>query len=192
MVIFGGMSASSSHYEILKLRRDATPEQIQSAYRNLSRIYHPDMSPGNPKANETMALINVSYEILSDPLRRAEYDRLLEQQRPAAAVTEGPPVYSADVAEPSPYFNPPPDEEETGKTPSTGRSYRSRRIQEEAEQADANRAFLVHFGRRLLIIGFIIGFLIFAVIETSRDHDDGRPGSSWRIVRALSHVFRGW
>ena len=38
------MSHGATHYEILKVRHDATPGQIRSAYKNLCRIYHPDMT----------------------------------------------------------------------------------------------------------------------------------------------------
>ena len=46
---------------------------MRSAYRKLARTYHPDLNP-DPKAHEQMAKINAAFEVLSDPLRRMEYD----------------------------------------------------------------------------------------------------------------------
>lgn len=68
-----------SHYENLKVTRDAPPEVIRAAYRTLSQKYHPDRNPGNHDSARVMALLNVAFEILSDPSKRREHDRWIAE-----------------------------------------------------------------------------------------------------------------
>jgi len=69
-----------THYDTLKVSRDAPPEVIQAAYRSLARKYHPDHHRGTTSENEAaMKAINAAYEVLSAPDRRAAYDRHLAQ-----------------------------------------------------------------------------------------------------------------
>ena len=65
-------------YSVLGVDRAAGEAEIRAAYRDQVAKYHPDKHQGNPLeglAAEKMAEINRAYEILSDPDRRAEYDR---------------------------------------------------------------------------------------------------------------------
>ncbi len=62
-------------YETLSLARDATPEQVRSAYRKLAKKYHPDLNPGNAAAEERFKAVNTANELLSDPEKRAQFDR---------------------------------------------------------------------------------------------------------------------
>jgi len=62
-------------YEILGVSRNATQEEIKKAYRKLAHKYHPDKNPGDKQAEEKFKQINNAYEILSDPEKRANYDR---------------------------------------------------------------------------------------------------------------------
>lgn len=62
-------------YEVLGVGRQATPEEIKSAFRKLARKYHPDVNPGNAEAEEKFKEVQQAYEILSDSEKRARYDQ---------------------------------------------------------------------------------------------------------------------
>ena len=62
-------------YEILGLRRDADEAAIKAAYRKLAKRHHPDLHPGDAKAAERFQELNNANDLLSDPERRARFDR---------------------------------------------------------------------------------------------------------------------
>ncbi len=62
------------YYEVLGVERNASAEEIKQAFRQLARRYHPDVST-DPDAEEKFKEINEAYGILSDPQKRARYDR---------------------------------------------------------------------------------------------------------------------
>jgi molecular chaperone DnaJ len=64
------------HYEVLGVERGATAEEIKAAFRKLAQQHHPDKNPDDPRAPIRFKEINGSYQVLSDPQRRALYDRL--------------------------------------------------------------------------------------------------------------------
>lgn len=72
--------AQPDYYEILQVSANAEPEIISAAYRRLSRMYHPDQNK-SPDAQKRMTAINLAYEILNDPQKRAQYDLERKQQR---------------------------------------------------------------------------------------------------------------
>ena len=63
------------YYSILGLSKSATGEEIKKAYRKLARKYHPDMNPGDRKAEARFKEVNEAYEVLSDPEKRKKYDQ---------------------------------------------------------------------------------------------------------------------
>jgi molecular chaperone DnaJ len=67
------------YYQILGVPRDADEKEIKAAYRKLARKYHPDVNPGDKVAEEKFKEINEAYQVLSDPEKRAAYDRYGEQ-----------------------------------------------------------------------------------------------------------------
>ncbi|MCL0074473.1 DnaJ domain-containing protein [Dehalococcoidia bacterium] len=66
--------ASPDYYAVLQVRPQADREVIGAAYRRLAAKYHPDVNP-SPDAADKMKQLNEAYEVLSDPARRAAYDR---------------------------------------------------------------------------------------------------------------------
>jgi curved DNA-binding protein CbpA len=68
------MSKIHSHYENLKVTRDAPPEVIRAAYRSLSQKFHPDLNAGDANSEAVMKLINKAYSVLSDPDGRKAHD----------------------------------------------------------------------------------------------------------------------
>jgi len=62
-------------YEILGLRRGADEAAIKAAYRKLAKRHHPDLHPGDAKAAERFQELNNANDLLSDPERRARFDR---------------------------------------------------------------------------------------------------------------------
>jgi len=62
-------------YAILGVPRDASGDQIKSAFRKLARQYHPDVNPDNPQAEEKFKELSSAYSILSDPEKKARFDQ---------------------------------------------------------------------------------------------------------------------
>ncbi len=62
-------------YKTLGVKKEASAEQIRSAYRKLAKKYHPDLNPGNKEAEEKFKTISGAYDLLSDADKRARYDR---------------------------------------------------------------------------------------------------------------------
>src|SRR5512138_2793029 len=66
--------AQRDYYEVLGVPKTASTEDLKSAFRRLARQYHPDVNK-SPDAEERFKEINEAYAVLSDPDKRAAYDR---------------------------------------------------------------------------------------------------------------------
>ncbi len=69
-----------THYDNLKVSRDAPPEVIRSAYKALVNKYHPDRNHGSERALRAMQAINTSFEVLNDPVRRKAHDEWIDRK----------------------------------------------------------------------------------------------------------------
>jgi molecular chaperone DnaJ len=67
------------YYEVLGVGRNADDQQIKSAYRKLAREHHPDVNPGKSESEERFKEAAEAYAVLSDPQKRATYDRFGHQ-----------------------------------------------------------------------------------------------------------------
>lgn len=96
-----------THYDNLKVSREAPPEVIRAAYRALSQKYHPDLNKSTD-AHRVMQILNDAWSVLGDPQKRASYDERLteiENDLITEAVREAATPAAAPKAPPPP---PPP------------------------------------------------------------------------------------
>jgi curved DNA-binding protein len=63
------------YYNILGIEKNATADQVKSAYRKLARKYHPDLNPNDKEAQVKFQQVNEANEVLSDPEKRKKYDK---------------------------------------------------------------------------------------------------------------------
>ncbi|MFH1823798.1 MAG: DnaJ C-terminal domain-containing protein [Candidatus Firestonebacteria bacterium] len=64
------------YYKILGVDKNSNKKTIQESYRKLARKFHPDLNPGNKRAEEKFKEINEAYEVISDDNKRVKYDQL--------------------------------------------------------------------------------------------------------------------
>jgi len=69
------MAEKADYYETLGVSRDVPADELKKAYRKLAVQHHPDKNPDDPVAEEKFKKIGEAYEVLSDPDKRAAYDR---------------------------------------------------------------------------------------------------------------------
>ena len=102
---FGKDVLAMDLYGVLGVPVDATRDHIRRAYRRLAMQSHPDLNPFDRLAAEQcMAAINVAASVLSDPERRADYDRqrrAARRSKPPSAWWAAPATGPADWVEPS-------------------------------------------------------------------------------------------
>jgi molecular chaperone DnaJ len=63
------------YYEVLEVSRTANDQELKTAYRRLAMQYHPDRNPGSVEAEERFKSCSEAYQVLTDPDKRAAYDR---------------------------------------------------------------------------------------------------------------------
>ncbi|MEY2398713.1 MAG: curved DNA-binding protein [Actinomycetota bacterium] len=89
----------TTHYDVLGIEADASPDKVKRAYYKRARAYHPDAHAGSPaelidEAERAMAAVNTAWTVLRDPALRRDYDRDLiaaaEARTPAGAGKRAP------------------------------------------------------------------------------------------------------
>jgi molecular chaperone DnaJ len=73
------MASKRDYYEVLGVERNADSDTLKRAFRKLAMQYHPDRNPGDKQAEDHFKEASEAYEILSDPERRARFDRFGHQ-----------------------------------------------------------------------------------------------------------------
>ena len=100
-----------NHYERLGVDRDVTSVELARAYRKLARQHHPDRNGDDTEqATKRMVALNEAFAVLSDPVRRFDYDRSLDRASGGTSKSQPPakdPISpTAETAQPEP----PPDD----------------------------------------------------------------------------------
>jgi molecular chaperone DnaJ len=86
------MASQRDHYEVLGVGRTASADEVKAAFRRLAIQHHPDKNPDDPAAAERFKEINTAYQVLSDPQRRAMYDRFgFRAEEPGSPFGQGGP-----------------------------------------------------------------------------------------------------
>ncbi len=75
---------AQNYYEILGVDKNASADEIKSAYRKLAKKYHPDLNKDNPEAATKFKEINEAYEVLGDPQKKSNYDQYGSAEGPSA------------------------------------------------------------------------------------------------------------
>ncbi len=83
------MNQPRDYYQLLGVERNASADEIKKAYRRLAHQYHPDKNPDDPQAEERFKQISEAYGVLSDPPKRANYDRFGTAGNPFAGARPG-------------------------------------------------------------------------------------------------------
>lgn len=91
--------SNKDYYEVLGVGRDADEQELKSAYRKLALQYHPDRNPNNKEAEERFKEAAEAYSVLSDPQKRAAYDRFGHQGLQGAAAQGFNPDAFADFSD---------------------------------------------------------------------------------------------
>ena len=89
-----------NHYDILGVDRKARLAEIKRAYRRLARKFHPDLNPGDKRAEERFKQISEAYDVLSDSEKRKKHDRELQFGQGFAAGPEGAPFWGVPGQDP--------------------------------------------------------------------------------------------
>ena len=195
------MGKIRTHYDNLKVARDAPDVVIRAAYRALVQKHHPDKNPGDMDATRALQIINQSYEVLSNPSRRDLHDKWIAQEELShsnAAARSGshssstpppPPPPSPPTPPPPPPPPPPPRADTPSEDPDFRRDGGAR------QQGADSRGFwskLIngHFG--LATTYWVFGLapwlavnLAFVVIEPLAAI---RTAASWILLAILAYL----
>jgi curved DNA-binding protein len=95
---------AKDYYKILGVERGASEAEIKKAFRKLAKQYHPDRNPDNPQAEARFKEINEAHEVLTDPKKRATYDRFGTATPGAGGMPGGQPFTNVDFGDLSDLF----------------------------------------------------------------------------------------
>jgi molecular chaperone DnaJ len=91
--------SKADYYEVLGVSREASDQELKSAYRKQALKYHPDRNPGNHSAEEKFKEASEAYQVLTDPPRRAAYDRYGHAGLGGQGFSGGPFAAGVDISD---------------------------------------------------------------------------------------------
>jgi|GEM_PF-272650 len=159
------MANIRTHYDNLRVARNAPDSVIKAAYKALCQTYHPDKFQGsNAEAERIMKLINTSYAVLIDPVKRAEHDAWIKEKEAAA----NPQHEKASFGETGNGT-----EQEFYKKQETKREYTPPPIEPEPEPPETNPSLYLwrrYFARQIdyIICAFLLSFMLAAWSTTGQ------------------------
>ncbi|MBZ4656006.1 MAG: hypothetical protein JG759_554 [Thermoanaerobacter sp.] len=171
-------------YDILEVSPKASDEVIKNAYRALAKKYHPDLCPDNESRRlfeEKMKLINYAFEILSDKNKRAEYDKILENEK----VNES--YYSSETENSYDYYNENVNFEEDNFNHKTDQGIYSDTIDE--------YVLILNIAKKRIFYGmlWLLGGLILTYATYASSHDGKyfifRGAIVWGIISLIRGVW---
>ena len=89
----------ADYYEVLGVSRTATDQELKAAYRKLALQHHPDRNSGDPESEERFKECSEAYQVLSDPQKRAAYDRFGHAGVSGAGGFDGNPFGAQDLGD---------------------------------------------------------------------------------------------
>jgi len=89
----------ADYYEVLGISRSASDQEIKAAYRKMALQHHPDRNPGDHAAEERFKECSEAYQVLSDPQKRAAYDRYGHAGISGAGGFDGNPFGGQDIGD---------------------------------------------------------------------------------------------
>ena len=69
------MAEKQDYYSLLGISKTSSPDEMKKSYRKLAMQYHPDKNPGDKAAEQKFKEISEAYDVLTDPQKKAAYDR---------------------------------------------------------------------------------------------------------------------
>ncbi len=144
------MSEFRTHYQNLKVTRDAPIEVIKAAYRVIAQKHHPDTNESED-SQRIMTIVNEAWRVLSDPILRAEHDAWIDQQKKGNLKKQEKNIYTTENFYAS----------EGYKTSSSGRERLIGKI--------GNLKNIFYFSPLLIWISILLGmFIVGSLIENTR------------------------
>lgn len=149
------------HYRLLGVTSDVDQRTLRAAYLARMRLHHPDRSPGDP--GDVARRLNTAYEVLSDPVRRAAYDRSRRQDARMPGTDRVRPSPTSPRSRTSPMA---PQGRSSSRTAAAPRGART---VEHPAYSEANQSYYRMVSTTLVRIGagiFSIGLVLLVVLST--------------------------